>query len=81
LSARDSGNSDEEEPFAVAPQDAVMLHVYNTAMSKLAMKSSSSADSLSPLASRLKTTWENTTELDRQNARKTFFEVVFWFVR
>jgi len=66
LSARDSGSSDEEEPFVVTPQDAEMLHVYNTAMSKLAMKSSSSADNFSPLASRRKTSWENTTELDRQ---------------
>lgn len=60
LSARDSGSSDEE-PFAVTPQDAEILYVYNTAISKLAMKSSSSADNFYPLASRLKTSWENTT--------------------
>ena len=30
------------------------------------MKSSSSADNFSPLAFHLKTSWENTTELDRQ---------------
>jgi len=70
LSARDSGSSDEEEPFVVTSQDAEMLHVYNTAMSKLAMKSSSSADNFSPLASRLKTSWENTTELDRQKCQE-----------
>ena len=70
MSARDSGSSDEEEPFAVTPQDAEMLHVYNTAMSKLAMKSSSSADNFSPLASRLKTSWENATELDRQKCQE-----------
>ena len=65
MSARDSGSSDEEEPFAVTPQDAEMLYVYNTAMSKLAIESSSSEYNFSPLASRLKTSWENTTELDR----------------
>ena len=70
MSARDSGSSDEEEPFAVTPQDAEMLHVYSTAMSKLAIKSSSSADNFSPLASRLKTSWENTTELDRQKCQE-----------
>ena len=70
MSARDSGSSDEEEPFAVTPQDAEMLHVYNTAMSKLAIKSSSSADNFSPLASRLKTSWENTTELDCQKCQE-----------
>ena len=70
LSARDNGSSDEEEPFAVTPQDAEVLHVYNTAMSKLAIKSSSSADNFSPLESRLKTSWENTTELDRQKCQE-----------
>ena len=70
LSARDSGSSDEEEPFAITPQDAEMLHVYNAAMSKLAIKSSSSADNFSPLTSRLKTSWENTTELDRQKCQE-----------
>ena len=70
MSARDSGSSDEEEPFAVTPQDAEVLHVYNTAMSKLAIKSSSSADTFSPLASRLKTSWENTIELDRQKCQE-----------
>ena len=39
-------------------------------MSKLAIKSSSSADNFSPLASRLKTSWENTTELDRQKCQE-----------
>ena len=53
MSARDSGSSDEEEPFAVTPQDAEMLHVY-----------------FSPLASRLKTSWENTTELDCQKCQE-----------
>ena len=70
LSARDNGSSDEEEPFAVTPQDAEVLHVYNTTMSKLAIKSSSSADNFSPLESRLKTSWENTTELDRQKCQE-----------
>ena len=70
LSARDNGSSDEEEPFAVTPQDAEVLQVYNTAMSKLAIKSSSSADNFSPLESRLKTSWENTTELDRQKCQE-----------
>ena len=59
LSERDSGSSDEEKPFAVTPQDAEMLHVYNTAISTLAMKSSSSADNFSSLASRLKTSWQH----------------------
>ena len=70
LSARDSGNSETEEPFTVTSQDAEMLHVYNTAMSKLAIKSSSSAVNFSSLASRLKTSWEITTELDRQKCKK-----------
>jgi len=59
LSARDSGSSNEEGPFAVTPQDVEMLHVYNTAISKLAMKSSSSADNFSYLASRLRTSWQH----------------------
>ena len=54
LSSRDSDSSDEKDPFAVSPRDAEMLHVYNTAMPKLAIKSSSSADTFSPLVSRLK---------------------------
>ena len=47
-----------------------MLHVYNTAMSKLAIESSSSEYNFSPLASRLKTSWENTTELDRKKCQE-----------
>ena len=39
-------------------------------MSKLAIKSSSSADNFSPLASCLKTSWENTTKLDRQKCQE-----------
>ena len=56
--------------FAVTPQDAEMLHVYNTAMSKLAVESSSSEYNFSPLASRLKTSWENKTELDRKKCQE-----------
>ena len=67
MSTRDSGSSDEEEHF-VSPQDAEILHIYNKAMSKLAK--SSSAHKLSPLTSRLKTSWENTTELDRQKSKE-----------
>ena len=41
----------------------------NTAMSKLAI-SSSSADNFSPWTSRLKTSWENITELDHQKSQE-----------
>lgn len=34
------------------------------------MFSSSSADNFSPLASRFKTSWENTNELDRQKCQE-----------
>ena len=64
LSAGDSGSSDEEEQSVVSPQDSQVPHVYNKAMSQQAK--SASADNFSPLTSRLKTSWENTTELDRQ---------------
>ena len=72
MSTRDRGSSDEEEPVALTPQDAEMLRVCNTAMSKLALaiKSSSSEYNFSPLASRLKTSWENTTELDRKKCQE-----------
>ena len=69
MSVWGSGSSDEEEPF-ITPRDAEILHVYNTAMSKLVI-SSSSADNFSPLTSRLKTSWENITELDRQKSQET----------
>ena len=65
--AQDSDSS-EEEPL-VSPGDAETLNVYNTAMSKLAT-SSSSADTFSPLTSRLKTSWENTTERARQESQE-----------
>ena len=68
MSAGDSGSSDEEEHSVVSPQDAEVLHVYNKAMSQLAK--SASADNFSPLTSRLKTSWENTTELDRQKSQE-----------
>ena len=35
MSVQGSGSSDEEEPF-ITPWDPEILHVYNTAMSKLA---------------------------------------------
>ena len=63
-----NGSSDEEEPF-ITPRDVEILHMYNTAMSKLAM-SSSSADNFSPLTSRLKTSWENITQLNRQKSQE-----------
>ena len=68
-----SGSSDEEEPF-ITPRDVEILQMYNTAMSKLAM-SSSSADNFSPLTSRLKTSWENITELDRQKSQEKPLQV------
>ena len=68
LSAGDSGSSDEEEHSAVSPQDAEVLHVYNKAMSQQAK--SASADNFSLLTSRLKTSWENTTELDPQKSHE-----------
>ena len=78
MSAQGSGSFEEEEPF-VSPRDAEMLHIYKAAMSKLA-KSSSSADNFSSLTSRLKTSWENTTELDPRKARQKLFKGVFSFV-
>lgn len=36
MSVQGSGSSNEEEPF-ITPQDAEFLHVYNTAVSKLAL--------------------------------------------
>ncbi|CAH3164674.1 unnamed protein product [Porites evermanni] len=68
LSAGDSGSSDEEEQSVVSPQDSQVPHVYNKAMSQQAK--SASADNFSPLTSRLKTSWENTTELDRQKSQE-----------
>ena len=68
MSVQGSGSSDEEDLF-ITPRDVEILHVYNTAMSKLAI-SSSSADNFSPLSSRLKTSWKNITELDRQKSQE-----------
>ena len=47
VNVQSSGSSDEEESF-ITPRDAEILHVYNKAMSRLAI-SSSSADNFSPL--------------------------------
>ena len=68
MNVQGSGSSDEEEPF-IAPRDAEILHLWNKEMSKLAI-SSSSGDNFSPLTSRLKTSWENFTELDRQKSQE-----------
>ena len=68
MSARGCGSSNKEEHAVVSPQDAEVLHVYNKAMLKLAK--SSSEYNFSPLTSRLITSWENTTEIDRQKSQE-----------
>ena len=67
LSTKKSDSSDEET--VVSPIDQETLDVYNTAMSTLAT-ASSSADTFTPLTSRLKTSWNNATELDRQKCEE-----------
>ena len=63
---QDSDSSGEEG--SISSKDADTLHVYNAAMSKLAT-SGDSAGTFSPMTTRLKTTRENTREIDRKNCQ------------
>lgn len=64
LSGLDDSAEDTE-----TPEDHHTIQVYNTAMANLTA-SVSSPETFTPLPSRLKTTWENTTESDRKKCQE-----------
>ena len=65
LTGQDDSDGSEEETL-VSPADAETLQVYNTAMAQL----SPSTETFSPLTTRLKSTWEDTSENDRKEVQE-----------